>query len=107
MNEPVADEVRSILDGHIVLSRKLAGAGHYPAIDVNASVSRVMDQIVTAQHKTDAKHLRNLLALYQEVQLLIRVGEYQRGQDPLTDEAVDKFAEIERFMSRHQRDGAV
>ena len=98
MNEPVADEVRSILDGHIVLSRKLAGAGHYPAIDVNASVSRVMDQIVTAQHKSDAKHLRNLLALYQEVQLLIRVGEYQRGQDPLTDEAVDKFSEIERFL---------
>lgn len=98
MNEPVADEVRSILDGHIVLSRKLAGAGHYPAIDVNASVSRVMDQIVTAQHKNDAKHLRNLIALYQDVQLLIRVGEYQRGQDLLTDEAVDKFPEIERFL---------
>ena len=98
MNEPVADEVRSILDGHIVLSRKLAGAGHYPAIDVNASVSRVMDQIVTAQHKNNAKHLRHLLALYQDVQLLIRVGEYQRGQDPMTDEAVDKFSEIERFL---------
>jgi len=98
MNEPVADEVRSILDGHIVLSRKLAGAGHYPAIDVNASVSRVMDQIVTAQHKNDAKHVRHLLALYQDVQLLIRVGEYQRGQDPMTDEAVDKFSEIERFL---------
>ncbi|KFI10308.1 EscN/YscN/HrcN family type III secretion system ATPase [Vibrio coralliilyticus] len=98
MNEPVADEVRSILDGHIVLSRKLAGAGHYPAIDVNASVSRVMDQIVTAQHKDDAKHLRHLLALYQEVQLLIRVGEYQPGQDPATDEAVAKFGSIERFL---------
>ncbi|MBU2898904.1 FliI/YscN family ATPase [Vibrio hepatarius] len=98
MNEPVADEVRSILDGHIVLSRKLAGAGHYPAIDVNASVSRVMDQIVTEQHKSDAKHLRHLIALYQDVQLLIRVGEYQRGQDLMTDEAVDKFSEMERFL---------
>ncbi|KJY94123.1 type III secretion protein ATPase [Vibrio neptunius] len=98
MNEPVADEVRSILDGHIVLSRKLAGAGHYPAIDVNASVSRVMEQIVTCQHKNDAKHLRQLLALYQQVQLLIRVGEYQQGQDPATDEAIAKFDSIERFL---------
>lgn len=57
-----------------------------------------MDQIVTAQHKDDAKHLRHLLALYQEVQLLIRVGEYQPGQDPATDEAVTKFDSIERFL---------
>lgn len=98
INEPVADEVRSILDGHVVLSRKLAGSGHYPAIDVNASVSRVMDQIVTGQHKANANHLRHLLALYQEVQLLIRVGEYQVGQDPETDEAVDKYKQIERFL---------
>ncbi|WP_245798178.1 EscN/YscN/HrcN family type III secretion system ATPase [Vibrio ostreicida] len=98
INEPVADEVRSILDGHIVLSRKLAGSGHYPAIDINASVSRVMDQIVTGQHKNDAKHLRHLIALYQEVQLLIRVGEYQVGQDLKTDEAVQKFNAIEAFL---------
>lgn len=98
MNEPIADEVRSLLDGHIVLSRKLAGAGHYPAIDINASVSRVMDQIVTQEQTEHAARVRQLLSLYDEVQLLIRVGEYVEGQDEETDEAVKRHRDITRFL---------
>lgn len=98
MNEPVADEVRSLLDGHIVLSRALAGAGHYPAIDINASVSRVMDHIVTQEQRQNAVKMRQLIALYQEVQLLIRVGEYVKGEDLDTDEAVARHQDIELFL---------
>lgn len=98
MNEPVADEVRSILDGHIVLSRQLAAAGHFPAIDVNASVSRVMDNIVSKAHRLHARRLRELRALFQDVQLLIRVGEYQSGQDKDTDEAIKKNQPINQFL---------
>ncbi|AQS36174.1 ATPase FliI/YscN family [Shewanella psychrophila] len=98
MNEPIADEVRSLLDGHIVLSRKLAGAGHYPAIDINASVSRVMDQIVTQEQTEHAARVRQLLSLYDEVQLLIRVGEYVEGEDEETDEAVKRHGDITRFL---------
>lgn len=98
MNEPIADEVRSLLDGHIVLSRKLAGAGHYPAIDINASVSRVMDQIVTPEQRYLGAKMRQLLALYKEVQLLIRVGEYVEGQDKATDEAVARHGAITAFL---------
>ncbi|MCL1123684.1 EscN/YscN/HrcN family type III secretion system ATPase [Shewanella surugensis] len=100
MNEPVADEVRSILDGHIVLSRKLAGAGHYPAIDINASVSRVMDQIVSKEQRKQAGKMRHLLSLYEEVQLLLRVGEYQEGNDAETDEAVAKIKDIRAFLQQ-------
>lgn len=97
MNEPIADEVRSLLDGHIVLSRKLAGMGHFPAIDINASVSRVMGQIVTQKQKNLATKMRQLLALYEEVQLLIRVGEYVQGQDKATDEAIARHSDIKAF----------
>lgn len=98
MNEPIADEVRSLLDGHIVLSRRLAGAGHYPAIDINASVSRIMDQIVSPEQRCYAAKMRQLLALYQEVQLLIRVGEYVKGADKETDEAVARHQDIQQFL---------
>ncbi|MGL4858761.1 MAG: EscN/YscN/HrcN family type III secretion system ATPase [Enterobacteriaceae bacterium] len=100
MNEPIADEVRSLLDGHIVLSRELAEANHYPAIDINASVSRLMNQIVTEHQWLLANRLRRLVALYKEVQLLIRVGEYQKGQDPDTDEAVARHQVIEAFLTQ-------
>lgn len=98
LNEPVADEVRSILDGHIVLSRKLAQANHYPAIDIGASVSRVMGQITTPEHRHDAGKLRRLMATWQEIELLVRVGEYQRGQDEDSDEALDKKEAIRAFL---------
>ncbi len=90
MNEPVSDEVRSILDGHIVLSRKLAQENHYPAIDINASISRVMGQVTSEQHRKNAGKLRKLQAAWKDIELLVRVGEYQTGQDPESDEALMK-----------------
>ncbi|CAM3515364.1 MULTISPECIES: FliI/YscN family ATPase [Halomonas] len=96
--DPVAEETRAILDGHIVLSADLARRNHFPAIDVLASRSRLMDAVASEDHRRDAGRLRDLLARYQDVELLIQVGEYQRGQDALTDEAVDKRAIIEAFL---------
>ena len=98
MTEPIADETRSILDGHIVLSRKLGAANHYPAVDVLASASRVMNQVVDPQHKRNAGRLRELMAKYAEVELLVKIGEYQRGGDATTDEAIDKQARINAFL---------
>jgi type III secretion protein N (ATPase) len=98
MTEPIADETRSILDGHIVLSRKLGAANHYPAVDVLASASRVMNAVVTPAHKQDAGRLRELMAKYAEVELLVKIGEYQRGNDATTDEAIDKQEAIRNFL---------
>ncbi|WP_373636881.1 type III secretion system ATPase SctN [Yoonia sp. BS5-3] len=98
MNEPVADETRSILDGHIVLSRKLASAYHYPAIDVLASKSRVMDIVVQDDQKQAAGEVNSLLAAYQDVELLVKIGEYQRGSDPKSDRAIDKNTHINAFL---------
>jgi ATP synthase in type III secretion protein N len=98
LNEPVADEVRSILDGHIVLSRKLAEANHYPAIDVGASVSRIMGQVAREEHVRLAACLRRLMAAYREIELLVRVGEYQPGQDPLADDALARQDAIREFL---------
>ncbi|MEL6681609.1 MAG: type III secretion system ATPase SctN [Pseudomonadota bacterium] len=100
MNEPVADETRSILDGHIVLSRKLASAYHYPAIDILASKSRVMDIVVDDAQKQSAGEVNALLAAYQEVELLVKIGEYQRGSDPQSDRAIDKNAAINTFLKQ-------
>lgn len=99
-NDPIAEEVRSILDGHIVLSRKLAAAGRYPAIDVLASVSRVMPNIVSAEHRAAADRWRALLARYQELELLIQIGEYRAGSDALADEAVRLRPEMQRFLTQ-------
>jgi type III secretion protein N (ATPase) len=101
MNEPVADETRSILDGHIILSRKLAAANHYPAVDVLGSISRVMNNIITADHKTYAAKVRNLMAKYKEIELLVKVGEYKKGADPSADEAVTKIALVNKFLQQN------
>lgn len=98
MTEPVADETRSILDGHIILSRKLAQANHYPAIDVLESVSRVMNNIVDDNHKRLAGRLRELLARYRETELLINIGEYKRGSNADVDEAIDKMDRINALL---------
>lgn len=98
MNEPVADEVRSILDGHIVLSRELADANHFPAIDVLGSLSRVMHNIVTPEHQAAASRLRTLIAKYREIELLIKVGEYQPGSDPEADEAIARINAINAML---------
>ena len=100
MTEPVADETRSILDGHIILSRKLAAQNHYPAVDVLASVSRVMNQIVDEDHVRAAGRLRQLLAKYDEAELLLKLGEYKEGGDRLTDEAVQKIDPINQFLKQ-------
>ncbi len=98
MTEPVADETRSILDGHIILSRQLASANHYPAVDVLASVSRVMSAIVNKEHVRLAGRMRELLAKYKEVELLIKIGEYKEGSDEVADEAVAKVEAINEFL---------
>jgi type III secretion protein N (ATPase) len=103
-NDPIAEEVRSILDGHIVLSRKLASANQYPAIDVLASVSRVMTRIVTKQHQASAVQLRRLLSKYQELELLLQIGEYKAGSDALADRAVKARPGILSFLSQSPDD---
>ena len=100
MTEPVADETRSILDGHIILSRKLAQANHYPAIDVLESVSRVMNNIVDDDHKRLAGRLRGLLARYRENELLINIGEYKPGANAAVDEAIDKIDRINGLLTQ-------
>lgn len=101
MTEPVADETRSILDGHIILSRKLAAANHYPAIDILASTSRVMTAIVSNEHKKAAGHVRELMDKYNDVELLIKIGEYKSGSDAITDEAVRKHEAITAFLKQN------
>ena len=98
MTEPIADETRSILDGHIVLSRKLGSANHYPAIDILASVSRLMTAISGPDHLRNAGRIRQLMAKYQEVELLVRIGEYKSGNDPVADEAIKKLDAINGFL---------
>ena len=98
MTEPIADETRSILDGHIILSRKLAALNHYPAIDVLASISRCQTAIVPADHRQAAAKLREILAKYQEVELLLRIGEYKKGSDAATDEAIEKIGDVNAFL---------
>lgn len=98
MTEPVADETRSILDGHIILSRGLAQANHYPAVDVLASVSRVMNNIVEEDHLRLAGRVRELLAKYNEVELLLRIGEYKSGSDRTADEAISKIDDVNGIL---------
>lgn len=102
MNEPLADEVRSLLDGHIVLSRRLAESGHFPAIDVLASLSRIMPAVTSERHREYARQVRHWLAVYREVELLVRVGEFQRGEDPDADRAVDAYPNICAFLQQHR-----
>ncbi|MEN2428370.1 FliI/YscN family ATPase [Chromobacterium vaccinii] len=96
--DPLAEEVRSLLDGHIVLSRKLAESNHFPAIDVLASVSRVMHQICAGPHRAAAARLRLLLAAWREIELLVRVGEYRPGQDADADDAMARRAPINALL---------
>jgi type III secretion protein N (ATPase) len=104
LTEPVADEMKSLLDGHIVLSSKLAHANHYPAIDVLKSISRVMGNVVAAEHRNAAGRLRTLLNKYQEIELLVRIGEYQKGSDPLADEALEKIDAINNYLKQGMKE---
>ena len=100
MNDPVADTVRGILDGHIVLTRALAQRGHYPSIDVGASVSRVINAVTTPEQQQMAIKLRDLLAAYEESRDLIEVGAYVAGTNPRTDEAVARREAVLEFLQQ-------
>ena len=103
-NEPVSDTARSILDGHIMLSRSLAHKNHYPAIDVLQSISRVMNNIVDKEHKDAAGKIRSLLASYAKNEDLINIGAYQRGADPLVDKAISIMDQIDRYLIQSGED---
>lgn len=100
MNEPVADEVRSILDGHIILSSELARQFHYPAIDVLSSASRVMPSIVPKEHLQLVGKVREVLANYRKNELLIKIGEYKRGTDKAGDFAIDNIDKVLKFLKQ-------
>jgi type III secretion protein N (ATPase) len=103
MDEPIADEVRGLVDGHIVLERRLAQRGHFPPIDIVASVSRLMPRLVDAQHAQAAARVRERLAIYEEHRDLITLGAYQSGRDPKVDDAVAASPAIEGLV-RQRRD---
>ena len=98
MNEPIADAVRSILDGHIVLSRAIAAQNHFPAIDVLASVSRVMSDVVVDEHMAANRNMRALMAVYKEAEDLIHIGAYVKGSSKKIDEAIEKIDAINGFL---------
>ncbi|MDX8520238.1 FliI/YscN family ATPase [Mesorhizobium dulcispinae] len=96
--DPVAEEIQALLDGHVFLSNELAQRNHFPAIDVLRSRSRLMDAVVPSTHRADAGRLRELLARYADIELLLRVGEYEKGSDAVADEAVAKNDAINAFL---------
>lgn len=98
--DPIAEEVRGILDGHMILSRRIAAKNQYPAIDVLGSLSRVMTQIVPPAHAQAAGQLRRLMAKYDEVETLLQVGEYAKGNDAVGDEAIAKIDRIRAFLNQ-------
>jgi flagellum-specific ATP synthase len=104
--EPIADAARAILDGHIVLSRRIADSGLYPAIDVEVSVSRVMQEITDAPWRERIRKLRRLLAAHSAQRDLIAIGAYQRGSDPVVDEAVARWPAILDFLGQDVNEAA-
>ena len=101
MNEPIADTVRGILDGHIVLSRKIASENHYPAIDVQSSISRLMKEITDDTHYQLSGKLKENLAIYAESKDLIDVGAYRQGSNPLVDRAIQLNRPIKDFLKQN------
>jgi type III secretion protein N (ATPase) len=106
LDEPIADEVRGILDGHIVLERAIAARAHYPAIDVVGSVSRVMDSVTSPEHARAARALRALLAAYEEKRDLVTLGAYVKGSDTRLDRAIAALPELERFLKQDANERA-
>jgi len=103
-NEPITDTARSILDGHIMLDRKLAHKNHYPAIDVLQSISRVMSSIAGSEHKATAGKLKNVLATYQEAEDLINIGAYKKGSNNNIDYAIEKIDSVNEFLLQETHD---
>jgi type III secretion protein N (ATPase) len=106
MDEPIADEVRGILDGHIVLSRELGARNHWPAIDVLPSLSRVMPAVTDGAHRAAAARVRELLAAYERQRDLILLGAYRAGSDPRTDEAIARAEAIDGFLRQSAEEAA-
>lgn len=104
MNEPVADEVRSILDGHVVLSRDLANRGHYPAVSVPDSISRVMTNIIDEEHLEASRKLKEVIANYEKERDLILIGAYEAGSNPGVDYAIEKIDEVNQFLKQGTHD---
>ena len=100
MSEPIADTVRGILDGHIVLSRKIAHRNIYPAVDVLQSVSRVFNEVTTDEHKALSGKVREVLDMYKQNEDLINIGAYQRGNNPKVDYAIDKIDDVQDFLKQ-------
>jgi flagellum-specific ATP synthase len=101
MNDPIADSVRAILDGHIVLSRDLASRNHYPCIDVLTSASRLFPELADVKHRTSAGNLRELLATYKKAEDLINIGAYAKGSNPHIDKAIEKIDAINNYLSQN------
>jgi FliI/YscN family ATPase len=106
MNDPIGDTARGILDGHIVLTRDLAAQGHYPAIDVLQSVSRVMSSVASKEHQALARELRKLLAAYKRAEDMINIGAYKAGSNPEIDKAIAKRQAIVSFLAQEVSDNA-
>ena len=105
MEEPIADEVRGILDGHVVLDRAIAARGRYPAIDVTVSLSRVMDAVVSKEQVAAARAVRRHLGTYEQKRDLVAIGAYQRGHDAELDRAIAAMPAIEAFLQQDPRTG--
>jgi flagellar biosynthesis/type III secretory pathway ATPase len=104
LDEPIADEVRGLVDGHIVLDRRLAQRGHFPPVDVVASVSRMMARVVGRDHAEAAARIRARLAIYEEHRDLITLGAYQPGRDRTVDDAVKAYPAIEQLFRQPHDD---
>lgn len=104
--DPIADAARAILDGHIVLSRSLAEEGHYPAIDIEASISRVMPHVTTSEHLQNAMRFKQIFAKYQQARDLISVGAYVPGSDPQTDFAIERIDKMKEFLRQSLKDAS-
>jgi len=102
--DPIVDASRAILDGHVVLSRELADMGHYPAIDIEGSVSRVVNQITSDEHREAIRQLKFLYSTYQQNKDLINVGAYQKGSDPVIDDAIDSMPAIRSFLCQNMNE---
>jgi flagellum-specific ATP synthase len=106
LNDPVVDAARAILDGHIVLSREIAYRNHFPAIDVLKSISRVMSDITTPQHRKVAGRMKELMATFRDAEDLINIGAYKKGNNPKIDEALQHIGAINEFLRQSVDDKA-
>ncbi|NOU50803.1 flagellar protein export ATPase FliI [Pseudoalteromonas sp. JBTF-M23] len=104
MQDPIADSARAILDGHIVLSRDLADSGHYPAIDIEKSISRVMPQVISERHLQQARVLKQVYSMYQQNKDMITLGAYQKGSDPMLDQAINMMPSINAFLQQGMKE---